>query len=120
MTWHSPYNWMNVERSGKVTVVTITGKTIVEEKTIRIIEEELIRLVDNYGNRDLVLNFEEVKNLSSYMLAALVKLHKKAQSAGGRLALCEIDPELQKVFAMTRLDKVLSIYPTEPEALQSF
>ena len=52
---------------------------------IRLIIAELARLVEKFGNRRVLLNFGEVKNLSSYMLAGIVHVHKKIHAVGGEL-----------------------------------
>jgi anti-sigma B factor antagonist len=120
MAWQSPYNWMSVEHVGKVVVVKFTTRSILEERIIRLVGQELYRLVEKLSTQQLVLDFTEVKNLSSFMLSTLVELNKKIKAVDGRLALCSIDAELLKVFAMTRLNQLFSIYPDESEAVQSF
>jgi anti-sigma B factor antagonist len=120
MSWQSAYSLIEVERSGQVTIVRFIARTIVEEKAIRMVGDELIRLLEKFGNKNMVLSFGEVKNLSSYILATLVKLQKKVKDAGGHLALCCIDPEVYQVFELTRLNRIFSIYPDEPSAMKSF
>jgi anti-anti-sigma factor len=120
MAVESPYSFLQIKRAGAVGVVRFTGKAMLDENSIRLVGDELIRLVDKFGYKKILLDFRQVKNLGSYMLATLVDLHKKIQSAEGRLALCSIDAEVYQVFQLTRLTKILSIYPSEKEALASF
>jgi anti-sigma B factor antagonist len=101
-------------------VVTFTDRAIIDEKTIQTIGEELIRLVEKFGTHQLLLNFGQIENLSSYMLAMLVDLHKKLQARSGRLALCAIHPDVYQVFELTRLTKIFNIYPDQPSAIKSF
>jgi anti-sigma B factor antagonist len=115
--YSSPYSWMKVDRIGPVTVVRLIGRAIVEEGAIRLISAELARLVEKFGNRRVLLNFGEVKNLSSYMLAGIVHVHKKIHAVGGELFLCGLNPDLRKVFELTRLTKLVKIYPDEKSAL---
>jgi anti-sigma B factor antagonist len=110
---------MEVDRVGPVTVVRFTGRAIVDARSIGLIGAELTRLVDKFGNRQVLLNFGQVRNLSSYMLAGIVNLHKKVDAVGGRVDVCALDPELRKVFELTRLSKLVSIYGDEREALQN-
>ncbi len=116
----SPYKYLAVQRVGKVTMVVFTGRAILDEKTIQLIGDELMRLLEKFGSKNILLNFAEVRNLGSYMLATLVNLDKKLKAAGGRLALCSIDPEVYQVFELTNLTKILKIYPNETDALKSF
>jgi anti-anti-sigma factor len=114
----SPYSWMRVDRGGSVTVVRLLGRAIVEEGAIRLISAELARLVEKFGNRRVLLNFGEVRNLSSYMLSGIVNVQRKVNAVGGDLALCGLTPDLHKVFELTRLTKLVKIYADEKEALR--
>jgi anti-anti-sigma regulatory factor len=40
--------------------------------------------------------------------------------AGRKLVLCNIDPQIREVFAITKLDKLFVIRGEEQEALQAF
>jgi len=50
----------------------------------------------------------------------LITLNKKLQAAGGRLILCNIDPQIYEVFEITKLDKFFNIQKEEQAALQAF
>jgi anti-sigma B factor antagonist len=50
----------------------------------------------------------------------LVTLNKKIKAAGGKLVLCNIDPQIREVFEITKLDKLFVIRGEEQEALQAF
>src|SRR5207249_7155227 len=83
------------EDIGDVTVVNFTDRKILDEQNIQIIGEQLFSLVDEAGRRKLLLNFGNVEYLSSAALAKLITLNKKLQQAGGRLILCNIDPQIR-------------------------
>src|ERR1700756_3944579 len=111
---------LEVEDIGDVTVVNFVDRKILDEQNIQIIGEQLFSLVDEVGRRKLLLNFGNVEYLSSAALGKLITLNKKVQSAGGRLILCNIDPQIREVFEITRLDKLFVIKNDEQEALQVF
>jgi anti-sigma B factor antagonist len=111
---------LEVEDIGDVTVVNFVDKRILDEQNIQIIGEQLFSLVDEVGRRKLLLNFGNVEFLSSAALGKLIALHKKLQAVGGRLILCNIDPEIYEVFEITRLDKFFNIRKEEQAALQEF
>ena len=100
---------LEVEDIGDVTVVNFIDKRILDEQNIQIIGEQLFSLVDEVGRRKVLLNFGNVEFLSSAALGKLIALHKKLQAVGGRLILCNIDPEIYEVFEITRLDKFFNI-----------
>jgi anti-sigma B factor antagonist len=111
---------LEVEDIGDVTVVNFTDRKILDEQNIQIIGDQLFSLVDELGRRKLLLNFGNVEYLSSAALGKLITLNKKVQSAGGRLILCNIDPQIYEVFEITKLNKILDIRKDEQEALQMF
>src|SRR6195256_4586547 len=111
---------LEVEDIGDVTVVNFTDRKILDEQNIQIIGEQLFSLVDESGRRKILLNFGNVEYLSSAALGKLITLNKKLQAAGGRLILCNIDPQIYEVFEITKLDRFFNIQKDEQGGLQAF
>jgi anti-sigma B factor antagonist len=111
---------LEVEQIGDVTVVNFVDRKILDEQNIQVIGDQLFGLVDQDGLRKLLLNFGNVEYLSSAALGKLITLNKKLQGVGGRLVLCNIDPQIYEVFEITRLDKFFNIQKEEQAALQAF
>ncbi|HWG43265.1 MAG TPA: STAS domain-containing protein [Gemmataceae bacterium] len=111
---------LEVEHIGDVTVVNFVDKKILDEQTIQVIGDQLFGLVETEGLRKLLLNFSNVVYLSSAALGKLITLNKKLQGVGGRLILCNIDPQIHEVFEITKLDKFFNIQKEEQTALQAF
>ena len=111
---------LEVEDIGDITVVNFVDKKILDEQNIQVIGEQLFSLVDQEGRRKLLLNFGNVEYLSSAALGKLITLNKKLQGVGGRLILCNIDPQIYEVFEITKLDRFFNIQKEEQAALQSF
>jgi anti-sigma B factor antagonist len=120
MSTPSYVNWLEVEQIGDVIAAKFTQPSIVEEKAIRAVGEQLSNLAEHADLRHVVLNFGSVTRLSSTMLAKLVTFNRKLAAAGASLALCGIHPDVKEVFEMTQLTRLFRIYPNEQEALQSF
>jgi anti-sigma B factor antagonist len=112
--------WLTIEQSEDVTIGTFIVRAIMDERVIRIIGQELYRLVEQQGQDRLVLDFGDVKHFSSALLAVLIELNKKVNATKGRLALCGLSPELREVFVVTKLIDRLNIYKNRSEALDSF
>ena len=120
MSTQSRRRRLEVEDINDVTVVNFIDKKILDEQNIQIIGEQLFSLVDTEGVKKMLLNFQNVEYLSSAALGKLITLNKKMQQAGGKLVLCNIDPQIYEVFEITRLDKLFKIKKDEQEALQAF
>jgi anti-anti-sigma regulatory factor len=52
------------------------------------------------------------------MLSKLILLNRSAESAGVPLALCNLSSEILKILEFTRLTQILTVYPSEKEALE--
>ncbi len=111
---------LEVEHIGDVTVVNFVDRKILDEQNIQTIGDQLFSLVDEEGWRKILLNFSNVEYLSSAALGKLITLNKKLQTAGGKLILCNIDPQIYEVFEITKLDRFFKIMKEEQEALQAF
>ena len=111
---------LEVEDIGDITVVNFVDKKILDEQNIQVIGEQLFQLVDELGRRKILLNFKNVEFLSSAALGKLITLNRKLQSAGGKLVLGEIDPQIYEVFEITKLHKLFTIVKDEQTGLNSF
>ena len=109
-----------VDDVGDITVVNFVDKKILDEQNIQVIGEQLFSLVDELGRRKVLLNFKHVEFLSSAALGKLITMNRKLQSAGGKLVLCDIDPQIYEVFEITKLNKLFTIHKGEQDALNAF
>lgn len=78
--------------------------------------ELLLGQARDYGWR-VVLDLEQVTFLSSSGLRTLLLLMKELRHQGGDLRLCNLQPRVAEVFAMTGFNRVFSIDDTRGEAL---
>ena len=111
----NPRPRIEIKHLGDVTIVRFPGKRLKEEKVVEAIGQQLFKLVGEIGPKKTVLDFRNVVLLSSAAIGKLLTLLKKVHAAGGRLALCNLDPATQELFAITKLDKLFQIEPPPAE-----
>jgi len=114
-----PHRWLTIEAVGEVAVARFVPDVVLTGQEAQAIAEHLLALLAEPGRR-LLLDFANVRSLSSLMLGKLVEFKRAAESAGGRVALCSPQPDVRAILELTRLTRVLPVYPGEQEALQSF
>lgn len=114
------YRRLQVSDVGGVTVVRFVDGEIRGEANIEQFGQELLRLVQEDGRTNILLNFESVEYLSSAALVKLIALHKEVKNRGGQLKMCNISPEFYEVFAITKLNTLFDIVDKEQEALAAF
>jgi anti-anti-sigma factor len=113
-------HWLGREDFGGVTVVRLRPPKAVDDDTARAVFDPIYTLVGEVGRTNLVLNLAGVEHLPSLGLGKLVLLNRKAQAAGGRLALCHLPPGVEGALDSTRLKGLFAVYATEEEAVRSF
>ena len=69
------------------------------------------------GARDVVVDFTNTTFIDSTTLGVLVGGVKRLRAQDGRLSLVCSDRNITKIFEITGLDRVFTIYPTRDEAL---
>src|SRR6185295_1750732 len=104
---------LQVSQVGAVTVVRFVDRKILDEANIQELGSELFQLVEDEGQKTLLLNFASVEFLSSAALGKLITLDKKVKAKGGKLRLSNIRPEIYEVFAITKLNKLFDIKDDE-------
>jgi anti-sigma B factor antagonist len=101
--------------------VEIVTPSLMDTAELESLGADLYRLVDEQDQRRLVLDFGQVKYISSQAIGILAQLHKKtAALKGGLLILCNLNPRLLELLKIVRFDKMITIKPTQVEAVQHF
>jgi anti-sigma B factor antagonist len=102
-----------------VTCVTFTDTSVVDAHLIETIKKELYDLVDKPAGagRRLVLDMSKVQYLSSAALGVLIPLNEKVLKLKGTMYICGVNPEIMKVFKITKLDRIFKFKDSEAEAL---
>ncbi len=106
-----------LSQEGDITVASFRDASILDAVTIQRIGRELYALVEADGRRRIVLDFADVRFLSSQALGVLLTLRRKADQAKAEVFLAGIRDELVRVFKMTNLDKLFQFYDDRGAAL---
>lgn len=102
---------LNVRNVGGVTVVSFEAGTYLDEATIPRLGEELGRIADGCGRGGLVIDFGNVKVLSSAALGLLIRLHMRLTAAGSRLSIRNLRPE---VYGIVEAGGLGGLFGDEP------
>jgi anti-anti-sigma factor len=101
-------------------VVQIQSPTLVDGPGLDELKQRTDALRSAQSGIDLLVDLEGVRMLSSAAIGLLGMMHRQTWGAKGRMKLCNVSPDVMKVFKLTRLDSVFDLYPTRDEALKSF
>ena len=121
MTQPNPTSAFIVQQVEKFTVVEFKVASLMDPIELENVVQALYRLVDEEDRRKLILDFEKVQYLSSQAIGIVLTLNKKLTALGNsKFILCGVGPKLMELIKITRLDRVLTIKPTQREALKVF
>ena len=70
------------------------------------------------GAKQVIVDFSETTFIDSTTLGVLVGGVKRLRPNGGQLSLVCSDRNITKIFEITGLDRVFTIYPTRVEAVE--
>jgi anti-anti-sigma factor len=104
-----------VGEQGDVIVVRLGEDSVCDDLAVNGIIDRLYRVAERADCRRLVVNFAGVTRISSVMLGKLLVLRKKMEAEQRKLTLCQVEPQVQEVFAKTRLDQILDIRDSEAD-----
>ena len=104
----------SIETLGTSTLVAVGGQLTINNRG-EFKERVLARVADR--DTDFVIDFSEADYIDSSGLGVLVSLSKHIRDAGGRLTLAGLNEDLQRLFALTRLDSLFEIVESRAAAL---
>jgi anti-sigma B factor antagonist len=107
---------LDVSERGGYSVLAVSGE--VDVATVPRLREQLHGLVAE-GNTRIVVDLDGVDFLDSTGLGVLVGALKRVRSNDGELTLVCTQPRIRKVFEVTGLTKVFTLYDSVDEAVAS-
>jgi anti-anti-sigma factor len=100
-----------------VVVATPTGR--IDHTAAPRFEEALLPLIEGIGvdRRALLLDFSGVEYISSVGLRVLMVAGKRMHAKNAPLAIGSLRPVVAEIFAISRFDSILKVFPGMREAL---
>jgi len=96
-------------------VISLAGE--VDLYTAPEFKQQLLDVIGN-GATKVVVDFSNTTFIDSTTLGVLVGGVKRLRTNDGQLSLVCSDRNITKIFEITGLDRVFTIYPTRAEALE--
>ncbi|MCW2823402.1 MAG: anti-anti-sigma factor [Aeromicrobium sp.] len=96
----------DVDRRGEDTAIAISGEIDLQTApALRDLVDEMLAK----GRTSIVLDMTGVTFLDSSGLGALLGIRREVQSAGGTLALTDLQAPVRKILAITRMESAFDI-----------
>jgi anti-sigma B factor antagonist len=106
-----------VEHQSDVIKVSLSGKFTKHEAFDEVSTQ--IASFLNKGKRQFIVELNDVNTMNSSGLNLLVRLFTKIRNKGGNLIIVNTSKVVQKLFEISKLDTIFSIFADEKSALNS-
>ena len=107
---------MTDTKEGETTLLDVAGR--IDSVTADAFNKSLMGLLDGKPH-SLVLDFANLKFLSSAGIRVLILAAKKARSTGIKLALCSLRSNINQIFVISGIVSIFSIHPDRAAAVSS-
>jgi anti-anti-sigma factor len=104
---------ISTRTSGDIHIVGITGS--LDSTTSPAAQKALDAVLASAKN--VALDFSQLDYISSAGLRVLLGAAKQLRSSGGTLRMFGLNQSVREVFEISGFSTILSVYPTEAEAL---
>ena len=108
---------ISIKTSNNVQVLTFEGK--LDTQTSPDAQKRFDDVIGQ-GKSRIVVNFEQLDYVSSAGLRVLLAAAKQLRNAGGELRICSVNNVVKEVFDISGFGRILKVYSSEAEALESF
>lgn len=109
---------VEITTDANATVVAFKSASMSDVDGIASAAWKIRNLAETQRPQTLIFDFEAVKFFSSQVLGLLLDVRKKLEESGGKVLISGINPQLNRVFKITNLDKVFQFFPNRQEAVK--
>ena len=109
---------LRLRRHQQIAIASFATPSLRDLLEIGRFEKELEDILDKHGLQNVVLNFSDLKFMSSSVLGVLVRFQGKLKAAGGMIVLCSVAPEILNVFKITRVGELFEFRHSEGDAIR--
>lgn len=98
-----------------VKIIRLAGQ--VRISTQNEFKDLLDNLVRENEGKTVIMNMDGVIYMNSAGLGIMIDTYKKFKEMKGRMVLCNLLPDIMKLFEVTKLNRFIEIYKNESEAM---
>lgn len=109
---------LKVEMNEGVALVNLLDRAIIHDLEIQQIAAELEGLITD-GRKRIVIDFGNVRHLSSQAVGILIQAQRRLKAEGGLLKVCNPNPEVAEIFKITNLTRAIEIHVDESAAMRA-
>src|SRR5258705_1647659 len=103
---------------GEYEVIEFVTSSLMDPIVLENTAQAFYKIIDEEDQRKIIIDFEKVQYLSSQAIGIVLAMHQKLNALkNSKLILCAVGPKLMELIKLTRLDRLLTIKPSQKEAV---
>ena len=102
----------------RIIVVDVTGRLTLTDSRTQL--RDLVHVYTSNGHKKFLINLEGVDFVDSNGLGELTRCFCSVRQAGGDMKLVHVNPRVQTLLEMTRINNLFDIHTEEYAALEAF
>ena len=106
---------ISTSKADSVTIIRLAGD--LDTNTSGPAQDSINEIIDG-GADDILINLEDVGFVSSAGLRVFLATAKRLGAASGKLRISNLNETVHEVFEISGFISILSVFPTQEDALQ--
>jgi len=98
-------------------IVTLKGE--LDHHSAEEVRTRVDDILDKDGYKNLIFNFSGVNFMDSSGIGAVIGRYKKMSLRGGKVCLTNVTPTVKRIFELSGMFKIISMYDNIEEALRN-
>ncbi|WP_062198421.1 anti-sigma F factor antagonist [Massilibacterium senegalense] len=107
---------IDLEKIEETLVVRLIGE--LDHHTAKMLRERMEQMMSREQITHLVFNLKGLQFMDSSGLGVLLGRYKQVDAIGGKLIVCHVSQEIDKLFEMSGIYKIIPVEKNEEEALK--
>lgn len=103
------------EVSNKTLVIYFKGE--LDHHFAEEVREEIDAKIDSQNIKNLVFDLSNMRFMDSSGIGVVIGRYKKINKLGGKVAVVNLNPHVEKIFQMAGIFKIIQKYENKQEAL---
>nr|WP_128894571.1 anti-sigma F factor antagonist [Longirhabdus pacifica] len=108
---------VDIETNRQAVIVRLKGE--LDHHTASMVKQKMEEALDRENSCHIILSLKDLKFMDSSGLGVIIGRYKQVKDKGGKMVVCDINPQIYRLFEMSGLFKILNIEQNESNALSS-
>jgi stage II sporulation protein AA (anti-sigma F factor antagonist) len=116
LTWEGAVH-VAIETSVTNGILVVRMRGELDHHAVESIRNDIELALENTHYRGLVLSFRGIDFMDSSGLGLILGRYRTVAQRNRKMALCEVNPSLQKIFELSGILKIVPVYDIEESAV---